>query len=653
MHAKLKFFLPLLLLFVGFAASAQVCTGSLGDPVFTFDFGSGTSPQFPVTNYTFVGGSCPNDGQYSLSKTESGCHDDTWHRITQDHTGNDGYMMVVNADAVAGKEFFSKQTTVDGTNVGVLCENTTYEFSAYILNLIKAGLTGFNEPKITFRIETLTGELIKESDPLDIPPTSDPAGWGKYGVYFSTPAGVTAVVVKMVNNAPGGAGNDLVLDDIAFRACGPIVQAGIAGDVMATETNLCVGTAKRYIITSPVTGDPDLKYQWQQNINDGAGWRDMPGEESTTLKMDFSADKPVGVYQYRLGVAKGGNINSLNCRVYSNTVTINIAAYPTPTALQPKSFCEGEPLILKADGGASYKWTGPGITGSDSHNPFVIPVASAADAGRYTVEVISDANCSTFRDVDVTINLKPVITLDAVPPLCKGSSTQLTALVTNPGTYTYSWSPSARLSDAHIANPMANPDNSTLYTLTVTNSLTGCFDTRQVQVDVIESPVANAGNDKKIFAGQTVKLDGSATGDIATYSWSPPDFLDDPHSLTPVANPPHDVNYQLTVMSTNGCGDNTDNVFVRVFEKIVIPSTFTPNNDGINDLWNIEALQTYPEGTIFIYNRNGKQVFKSKGYSQPWDGKYNGSLLPAGTYYYVIDLRNGTQSLSGWVLLVR
>jgi gliding motility-associated-like protein len=656
MHPILKFFLPVMLLFICMSAKGQVCNGSLGDPVFTFDFGSGNSPQFPVTNYTFISGSCPNDGQYSLSKTESGCHDDTWHKVTKDHTGNDGYMMVVNADNVAGKEFFSKQTTVDGANV--LCENTTYEFSAYILNLIKAGQSGFNEPKITFRIETLTGDLIRESEPLAVPATANPDGWEKYGVFFTTTAGVTAVVVKMVNNAPGGSGNDFVLDDIAFRACGPVVQAGItddAGNISAESTNLCVGQSKIYNIKSSLTSDPTFKYQWQQSVDNGAVWIDMPGKESLILTEPFPTDKPIGAYQYRLGVAKGGNISSLNCRVYSNAVTINIAPLPTPTGLQPKTVCEGNVLTLTADGGATYKWTGPGITGSDSHNPLIIPIASSTDAGHYTVEVISAANCSTFRGVDVTVNSKPVITIDAVLPVCKGSSTPLTASVTNPGTYTYSWSPDAGLSNVHSATTMASPDHSTLYTLTVTNSLTNCSGTDTVLVTVLDLPVADAGTDKKIFEGQSVKLGGtiSPSNNGLSYSWLPVDYLDDPHSPTPVANPPFDVPYQLTVTPANGCPAVTDDVFVRVFQKIIIPSTFTPNNDGMNDLWVIEALETYPESTMFIYNRNGKQVFQSKGYSQAWDGKFNGSQLPAGTYYYVIDLKNGTPNLSGWVLLVR
>lgn len=652
MQFKPRLFLLLFFLLMNAPAWAQVCTGSLGDPVFTFDFGSGDDRKFPVTGYQFVGGSCPNDGQYSLAKTETGCHDDTWHRVLQDHTGNDGFMMVVNADAVAGKEFFSKTTTLDGTDIGALCENTTYEFSAYILNLIKAGQPGFIEPRITFTIETLTGEVIGTPYTVDIPPTSDPNGWVKYGTFFKTRDGITAVVIRMVNNAPGGNGNDLLLDDIAFRACSPLIQAGFSGDVNVTENNVCEGNAASFTITStPPTGYDNPRSQWQQNVN-GTGWSDITGETNSSLGRVFPANAPLGSYQYRIGVAEGGNITSQSCRVYSNAVTINIGSYPIRPAPSIKQVCEDDPIILTASGGATYKWTLPDLSVS-SQNPLTIPKAAKLDEGRYSLEIISAAKCSVSSYVDVFVNAKPVVAINSVMPVCRGSGRQIIALVDDESLYTYSWSPAAGLSNATIFNPMATPDNSTQYTVTVTHKITKCVSTAHVQLDVLDLPVANAGGDKKIFEGQSIKLDGSATGDIATYSWSPADFLDDPTSPAPMANPPHDTPYILTVTSANGCGIDMDTVFVRVYQKVVVPSAFTPNNDGANDIWNIEALETYPDGMITVFTRNGKQVFQSRGYGKPWDGKLNGSLLPTGTYYYVIDLKNGTPKLSGWVLLLR
>ncbi len=172
-------------------------------------------------------------------------------------------------------------------------------------------------------------------------------------------------------------------------------------------------------------------------------------------------------------------------------------------------------------------------------------------------------------------------------------------------------------------------------------------------VTVNQIPVADAGSDKILFEGQSATLNGTVTGDnIVSYSWTPATFLNDPTSLTPIATPTDNITYTLTAVSST-CGTSTSSVFVRVYKKITIPNTFSPNNDGVNDTWNIDALVTYPDCSIQIYNRWGQPVYQGTGYAKPWDGNHNGSRLPEGTYYYVIDLKNNTPRLSGWVLIVR
>jgi gliding motility-associated-like protein len=88
---------------------------------------------------------------------------------------------------------------------------------------------------------------------------------------------------------------------------------------------------------------------------------------------------------------------------------------------------------------------------------------------------------------------------------------------------------------------------------------------------------------------------------------------------------------------------------------IVIPNTFTPNDDGVNDLWNISALAFYPNNVVNVYDRSGALVFHSSGYNKPWDGTFNGNKLPTGTYYYIIsvEMSKNTQTLSGPVSVIR
>jgi len=92
---------------------------------------------------------------------------------------------------------------------------------------------------------------------------------------------------------------------------------------------------------------------------------------------------------------------------------------------------------------------------------------------------------------------------------------------------------------------------------------------------------------------------------------------------------------------------------VNPLQQIVIPSAITPNGDGINDVWNINNLQSYPGCTVEVDNRYGQIVYRSTGYNKPWDGTSNGKSLPVGTYYYVINLNNGNLPLSGYVEIIR
>jgi len=83
------------------------------------------------------------------------------------------------------------------------------------------------------------------------------------------------------------------------------------------------------------------------------------------------------------------------------------------------------------------------------------------------------------------------------------------------------------------------------------------------------------------------------------------------------------------------------------------PNAFTPNGDGINDTWNIQGLQYFLGCTVLVYTRTGQLVFKSTGYSQPWDGRFGGRNLPVGTYYYVINLKNNSPPIAGYVTIIR
>ena len=629
-------------------SNAQVCTGSLGDPIINQDFGSGTNPGAPlsnaVTNYTYYNYDCPIDGSYTIATGTTACFGNSWHTLIQDHTGNpNGYMMIVNASNNPGL-FYTQQAAA-----GQLCPNTKYEFAAYILNLLLPTACGGagTKPNITFIIETPDGTPIGQPyNTGDIDATSD-IRWKQYGTYFTTPANVTSVIVKMINNAPGGCGNDLALDDITFRPCGTIIQTGFGSVNSGSQTQpVCIGSGQKVTLEAQADGNP--VYQWQYNTG-GNNWIDIPGANTNTY-IRPADNATLGTYIYRVGVvANGGDITALTCRTYSAPMAVVVNPLPIAAIESPPLFCEGTTLTLTASGGATYIWSGPNLAPT-TQNPLIINNITLADAGTYTVIPVSAQSCDG-APVNVQVQIVPKIVAGVldVSPICAGGSTRLSAS----GGLHYKWTPSTGLDHDDIPNPIANPLVTTTYSVDISNDY--CDDnTKSVTVKVLENPSADAGGDRAMFEGQSIKLNGTVKGDeISSILWSPTTALDDPTSATPFASPTDDITYTMTVTSQN-CGSFTSlPVFIKVYKKIVIPNTFSPNNDGINDLWNIEALFTYPESSTVVFNRYGKEVFKSIGYSKAWDGKYNGSPLPEGTYYYIIDLKNNTPKLTGWVVIVK
>jgi len=112
-----------------------------------------------------------------------------------------------------------------------------------------------------------------------------------------------------------------------------------------------------------------------------------------------------------------------------------------------------------------------------------------------------------------------------------------------------------------------------------------------------------------------------------------------------------------TMQTTGGCNAPVTSapITATILPPVVVipPNTFTPNGDGINDVWSIPALTAYPNCLVTIYTRYGSEIFRSKGYNNPWDGLYKGSKLPVGAYYYVIDLGNNKLPVSGYVAIIR
>ncbi len=113
--------------------------------------------------------------------------------------------------------------------------------------------------------------------------------------------------------------------------------------------------------------------------------------------------------------------------------------------------------------------------------------------------------------------------------------------------------------------------------------------------------------------------------------------------------------YVVTITDTRDCIYEYDIEVVLIGEDcLLIPNAFIPNNDGMNDTWRIRSIESYPNATVHIFSRWGQLVFSAEnGYTDPWDGTYKGKDLPMDSYFYVIDLKNGREPITGQVTIIR
>jgi gliding motility-associated-like protein len=246
--------------------------------------------------------------------------------------------------------------------------------------------------------------------------------------------------------------------------------------------------------------------------------------------------------------------------------------------------------------------------------------------------------------------------------ICSGTIITFTATIINPVGYpSYQWQVNGK-NTGDINGPLkiGTLNDGDVVTCIMTNLITSIptISSLPYTANVYPTPTITFDKNIKITKGSSINLNPVITGDIVNYSWTLASFDGTIASLSstsipnPVATPLLTTSYRLQVISRNAC-IQVGTVTVTVIVPIIIPTAFTPNGDGINDLWNISGLPDYKTSTINIYNRYGNEVFKSVGYANSWNGTYNGKAIPAGTYYYVINPKNGDKVLSGWVELVR
>jgi gliding motility-associated-like protein len=472
------------------------------------------------------------------------------------------------------------------------------------------------------------------------------------GIFSPTVAGVGTHTIRYTYTATAGGCVDFKEQTIQVLTP-PTAKFGSSAPACETQTVTFTDSST----VQPGTGTIAT---WTWNFGDGTP--SVVRNNNTPVTHTYAA---AGPYTVTLQVTTNNG-----CRSAVTSLPITVRPLPTvdfsvsKTCL-PSANAQFTDLSTIADGtqnAFTYLWTfGDPATGLNDTSRAKNPSHIYTNLGPYTVtlRVTSGNGCVTTRSkVYDDIHAQPIadFAISDADGVCIGDAVSFTDNSNYQDGTPVSWFWS--LGDGTIRNTQ-NIGNYTYATartypvkLLVVNSH-GCpSDTTTKQFTVHPYPVVNAGPDRFVLEGGTITLEPIVTGNDLQFLWSPGIYLSSTTVEKPVFQAGEDRTYTLTVTARGGCSAS-DQMFVKVLKMPQVPNTFTPNNDGINDFWLIDYLNTYPSNRVQVFSRTGQLVFESKGYGKPWDGTMKGKPLPFDTYYYIIEPGNGRKPLTGYVTIVK
>jgi len=280
----------------------------------------------------------------------------------------------------------------------------------------------------------------------------------------------------------------------------------------------------------------------------------------------------------------------------------------------------------------------------------------------YVVTVTNQFGCIQKDTVTVKVDVPVNLTVSGTDSICIGERSTLRAAST---VNNYLWSPAATLSNATIANPVATPASTTVYQVIAFSNNVCKSDTGFVTLFVGLKPTVTAGADRNVANGTPLQLSATVTGnDISSYLWTPSTGLDCTSCPSPSLIADDNITYKVTVETRFGC-TASDEVRIIVFcgkGQLYIPNAFSPDGNGINDVFFIKGYGIKSIKRMMIFNRYGQKVFERQNVpvndrSQGWDGTTKGEP-PAGTaaYVYVLDVvcKDGQEfSYKGTIMVVK
>ena len=407
-------------------------------------------------------------------------------------------------------------------------------------------------------------------------------------------------------------------------------------EITPLDTVICVGESVQMLASSPDV----TEFEWSPDDN-----------TLSCLECPDPIATPTSTSNYTVY----GEFE--DCPVEAS-VQIEVAPNPVAGVIADTDLCIGESIILNdlVDGypGTTWNWiadpSDPTLNPPNVPEPEVTPLTTTT----YTLTV-SNGICDPLVDeVTITILNNAVLTIMDDATICQADGVTLTASSTEPGTFI--WTNNINNETLEGESVTANPDTSSIYTVTFMNDC----DTLSESVNIEVIPAVNVTievdpnpQDSTLNEGQeitlTAVLDGPLNSPVFTWNTGQTG-----QTITAIATNPS--NFSVTVTSADGCSDTDSESFEVDPAEFAIPNVFTPDGDGENDYFNVSSKGLITIREFKVFNRWGKIVYDNDDPVNGWDGRYKNELAPSDVYIYTItiDMPSGeVKNESGDLTLLR
>jgi gliding motility-associated-like protein len=431
---------------------------------------------------------------------------------------------------------------------------------------------------------------------------------------------------------------------LPLSGCTPLVRTlnvsilNVGLSVITPDTAICIGRSIRI----QTVGSSGLTYSW------------MPTAALDNPTSNNPLASPASTTTYTVTAATPDG----SCKE-SRQITITVIDPKILVSPSNYGVCPGATVkfSVSGDAGLTYSW----LPSSWLDDPTLMePTATGIMPMTYTVTATTPGSlCQVKGTVSLVVYPEVNAFAEQISTTCIGQPVLLNAFPKGKE-FTYSWTGPASFTSV-IESPSvkkALPINEGIYTLTVTNTLTGCVgaDTLFVSVGNDSFTLRNVTPDQTITIGSGIRLNAE---NAVLYTWTPNDgTIDNPNINNPFVSPKTRTHYMVTAVGANGCID-TAGVTIDVVDNndLFIPSAFTPNGDGLNDIFRIKHGVSVMVAELRVFNRWGQAVFTTSDAAiTGWDGTQNGIPADIGTYQYLVFMSgsDGKQIVrSGTVDLIR